>query len=257
MLREELRLTLRQILIMTKSNMMSRYRKTIAGFIWVVMNPIIMYAVQSFVFRKLLKIAVPNYALFLLSGLLPWIFITMTIDMVTPVLDLSNELLKSFKMNPVVLVCSQVLDNFFNFLFAFFVVLIPSWFFMGGDWRGLILLPPILFSLLLFVGSACWFLSTLQVFFKDVKFVVSFIFSILFFLTPIFYPIDYIPESYRFLVKLNPIYAQIEPFRFSIYNFNFEELVKSMLRAYAYSTTLVAMAFFYWRKKKNEFYLSL
>ena len=253
----ELKLTLRQIFAMTKSNMMSRYRKTFAGFIWVVMNPIIMYAVQSFVFRKLLKIAVPNYALFLLSGLLPWIFITMTIDMVTPVLDLSSDLLKSFRINPIVLVLSQALDNFFNFLFAFFIVLIPSWFFMGGDWRGVVFLPLILFSLMVTVCSACWFLATLQVFFKDVKFVVSFIFSIMFFLTPIFYPIDYIPEAYRYLVDLNPIYSQIEPFRYSIHEFNFPHLAKSLVKAYIVMFISIGVSYLYWRRKKNEFYLTL
>ena len=136
----ELKYTARQIIALTKSNMMSRYRKTIAGFLWVVLNPILMYAVQSFVFRKLLKIDVPNYSLFLLCGLLPWIFVTMTIDMVTPILDFSSDLLKSFKMNPAVLVLSQVLDNFFNFVFAFLLVLIPTWILVGGDYRGVFFL---------------------------------------------------------------------------------------------------------------------
>ncbi len=253
----EIKHTTRQIIALTKSNMMSRYRKTIAGFLWVVLNPIIMYAVQSFVFRKLLKIEVPNYSLFLLCGLLPWIFITMTMDMVTPILDLSSDLLKSFKMNPVVLVLSQILDNFFNFLFAFFIVLIPTWIIMGGEWKGVFFLPLILFSLVVTTAAVCWLLATLQVFYKDVKFVVSFLLSILFFLTPIFYPVDYVPENYRFLVSLNPIYALIEPFRFSIYDFNLSLLLKGLAKSYFVMITTTIISYFYWRKKKNEFYLSL
>lgn len=247
----------RQVIALTKSNMMSRYRKTIAGFLWVVLNPIIMYAVQSFVFRKLLKIDVPNYSLFLLCGLLPWIFVTMTIDMVTPILDFSSDLLKSFKMNPIVLVLSQVMDNFFNFIFAFFIVLVPMWFFLGGSLKGLIFLPLILFSLVVTVSSTCWFLSTLQVFYKDVRFVVSFILSILFFLTPIFYPKEFVPEAYQILVTLNPVYALIEPFRYCIYDYDLTLLIKSVGKSYLVMLSSLFVAWIFWRKKKNEFYLSL
>jgi ABC-type polysaccharide/polyol phosphate export permease len=56
-----------------------RYRKTFAGFIWVILNPIMMFVVQSLVFKRFLKIEIPDSFVFLLGGLLLWIFITQTI----------------------------------------------------------------------------------------------------------------------------------------------------------------------------------
>ncbi len=237
--------------------MRSRYRKTIAGFLWVVLNPIIMYSVQSFVFRKFLKLEVPNYSLFLLCGLLPWIFIVMTADMVTPILDFSGELLKSFKMSPAVLVYAQVLDNFINFIFAFFLILIPTWIFSDQTFSGVIFLPVALALLVAGVSSACWLLSVMQVFFKDIRFIVSFLTSILFFLTPVFYPVEFVPEKYRIFVDFNPIYAMIEPFRYCIYNYNLELLCKSLLRSFVVCCMIFTLAVGFWKRKKNEFYLSL
>ena len=74
----------RQLISLTLANMKARYRKTFAGFLWVILNPIILYSVQSVVFRKILKIELPDYSLFLLGGLLPWIFITSTLEMSIP-----------------------------------------------------------------------------------------------------------------------------------------------------------------------------
>ena len=69
-----------QIKVLTVANMKARYRKTMIGFFWVVLGPILMYSVQAFVFQKFLKLELHNYYLFLLGGLLPWIFITSSWD---------------------------------------------------------------------------------------------------------------------------------------------------------------------------------
>jgi lipopolysaccharide transport system permease protein len=255
--KSSIRIFIMQVSALTIGNMKARYRKTFAGFLWVALNPIIMYTAQSFVFRKFLKIDVPNYSIFLLSGLLPWIFITMTLDMVTPILDFSGELLKSFKINPAVLVFSQVLDNFINFLFSFFIILIPFWVFTGEFSIGIIFLPLSLFFLLLGVISSCWVMAFLQVFYKDVRFVISFLTSILFFLTPIFYPVEYIPENYRILVHINPIYALIAPFRESIYSYDSHSMSIALLKSFIVSLLSFVLALYLWKKKRNEFYYAL
>lgn len=247
----------KQIVALTKANMSARYRKTIAGFLWVVLNPIIMYSVQSFVFRKFLKIDVPDYSLFLLSGLLPWIFFTMTLEMVTPVLDNSAELLKSFKLNPVVLILSQVLDNFINFLFAFLVVLVPFWIFGDRSSWSIFLLPIVLLILVVGVTSICGLLSFLQVFYKDIRFITSFVVSILFFLTPIFYPIEFVPQEYRVFIELNPIYLFIEPLRTVIYDFELNRFLIGIAKGVSASVLIALTTYMIWKKKYNEFYTSL
>ena len=83
-----------QVWELTVASLKSRYRKTFAGFLWVVLNPLMMFGVQSLVFKTFMKIQVPDYHLFLLGGLLPWIFFSSTIQMGTPIFVTQSHLLR-------------------------------------------------------------------------------------------------------------------------------------------------------------------
>jgi len=249
--------TWKQVKTLTLASMKARYRKTIAGFLWVVASPIILYCIQSVVFRKFLKLDIPDYALFLLGGLLPWIFLSSTLEMCTPMFSTRSELLKSFKISPFVLILSQILDNFFNFLFAFIVLLIPLVFFRGRAEIGLLFLPFAMLQLLIGVTGFVSLFSLLQVFYKDVRFVIPFITNVFFFLTPIFYPIDVVPDELRIFIEINPFYMMIDPFRATLYFFDIHAFLPILLKGSLVSIIFAMSAWFYWRRKRNEFYLNL
>ena len=99
-----------QIRVLTAANLKTRYRKTWAGFLWVILNPLTMYWIQTQVFSRFLKLNVSNYALFLLSGLLPWIFIVQTLEMCASLFVWSSRMFKAFPVSPLVYVF--VLANF-------------------------------------------------------------------------------------------------------------------------------------------------
>lgn len=246
-----------QVIALTAANVKSRYRKTFAGFIWVVLNPIMMFGAQSLAFKTFLKIQVPNFYIFLLGGLLPWIFIIQTIDMTVSMLQGSGQILKSFKLHPLTLLWSQVLDNLVNFLFAFLILLIALFFGEAEVTRFIVLLPVGVLILIWGVSSMCWYLSILQIFYKDVRYVVQFVTSMMFFLTPIFYPASYIPEQYRYLVNFNPFYALIEPIRATIYNPSEEQITWAFTRGIICCLVFSFLAILNWRTKKNDFYLQI
>jgi len=247
----------RQVLALTLANLKSRYRKTVAGFVWVVMNPILMYSVQCYIFHWVLHIEIANYQLFLLGGLLPWIFIMQSLEMTTPILVNSGRLLKSFPTNPLIFVFAQLLDNAINFCAAFLCVLLPLAFFEGVDPWGIVGLP--FAGLLLFSGvlAICWLLSVANVFFRDTRFIVSFVLSVLYFLTPIFYPVELVPETIRWLVKLNPLYLMIRPFQTALIHFTPLPFARDCAASAAVSILGLPLAAAYWKRKKNEIYLYL
>lgn len=248
-----------QVRALTVANLKSRYRNTVAGFIWVVINPLVMFGAQSYAFHHVLRLNIDNYPLFLLSGLLPWIFIAQSLEMCTSILVTSGRLLKSYPVHPLVYLISQLADNLVNFLAAFTLLLLPIWLFYG-DVRGsvgFLFLPLPLATLATGVLGLAWFLATAQVFYRDTRFVVSFVLSIAFFLTPVFYPPEFVPEKFRFLLYANPIHYLIVPFRVCIYDFKAGAFFRSMLPALVTALGLLTIAAAYWRKKRSSVYVNL
>lgn len=242
---------------MTISLMKARYRKTFAGFLWVLLNPIIMFGAQSIAFKKFLKLDIPNYHLFLTSNLIPWIFIIANLQMCTSIFEEKRGILKSYQVNPVIFLFSQIFDNFFNFLCTFTLLLIPLMFMARTPLIGLahlvFCLPLLLISSFLISGIAAF----MQVFYKDIKFVVQFLTGVIFFVTPIFFPAEYVPENYRFLIDYNIFYIVIKPINICIYNFNATLFWEALSRQIVTILLLSLWSFYIWRKKRNEFYLFL
>ncbi|MEX1099106.1 MAG: ABC transporter permease, partial [Bacteriovoracaceae bacterium] len=150
---------------------------------------------------------------------------------------------------------SKLLDNFINFLVPFFVLLI---FVMSNDdiaIEGLWYLPLNMLFLLAMTLSLNVLVSTLQVFFRDIQYIVQFLFSILYFMTPIFYPIEMMPESFHWIVRWNPFYAVIKPFQRSLWNFNPELLHQSLITASIFVAVVGLLSYIVWKRKRNELYL--
>lgn len=243
--------TLSLLKTLTVASIKSRYRNTIYGLVWVILNPISTYLVQIFAFSVIFQIRFPNYPLYLMSGLLPWIFIVQSIDMCTGIFLSGVQFLKNVPIPPILLPLVQLLDNFLNFFFAIFLVLI---YFLYNQsitlehiaWLVLPMLP-----LLLCVSSVCIIFSLFNAKYKDVKFIVNFIFSLMFYLTPIFYKIDQVPENVRHYIALNPIYIIIKPFQELLINGPNLNFFISMTHATLLTIIFLILAFFVWKKMKR------
>ncbi|MCC6278526.1 MAG: ABC transporter permease [Oligoflexia bacterium] len=240
---------------MTRANLKSRYRKTFAGFIWVVLNPVILFGVHSLVFQQFLKLEVPNYLIFLLTGLLPWIFMLQSLEMCTSIFKTSGALLKAYPAHPLVYLTSQLADNLINFLAAFVLILVPLLSIKHFSPLGFFLLPLPIMAMAIGVFGMAWWLATAQVFWGDTRYIVSFAMNVTFLLTPVFYPVNFIPEYLRWIVVVNPFYHLIAPFRIALYEFHLELFMKYLMHSFVVSIFLLLSAAWFWKKKKNEFYL--
>lgn len=247
----------RQVLQLTLANLKSRYRKTWAGFLWVVLSPLIIFGVQSVVFSRILKVPEGNYHLFLVAGLLPWIFIIQSVEMTTSIFVNNGQLLKAFPAHPLVYLLAQLVDNLINFLAALFLIVLPVLIFTSAGDVQLLLLPVALLLLTAATFSLAWLLSTTQVFLRDTRFVISFLLHLSFFGTPIFYSKDQLPEYLQTLQEFNPVYIMILPVRACLYSFNFETFMVSVAKALILVAVLFTAAALLWKKKKNELYFTV
>ena len=251
----ELKTNLLKIYTLTMADIKGRYRNTFAGLLWVMFNPILQFMVHSLVFKYILNLQIQRYFVFLLAGLLPWIFMTTAISQTAHSFITKRDVLMSFQLSPLTLLFSKLADNFLNFLIPFFCLLLFTVTRESISLEGLWFLPLNLTLMLLMTMALNVLVSTLQVFFRDIQYIVQFIFSVLYFLTPIFYPETMMPERFRFLLELNPFYAVIKPFQRSLWNYDPEGLFNALLWAAGYTSIMLVAAIILWKKKKNELYL--
>ncbi len=237
--------------------MKARYRNTVAGFVWVTINPISLFIVHALIFKHVLKIDLPRYSLFLMGGVLPWVFATSSVNMTTGLFVTSRQILNSFKINPFILIFSTIIDNFLNFCFALFILLTIYFLGFSQDISGLgfILLLPSALLVLIVVSLLCSILALFHTFYRDTMYVVQFINSMMYFLTPIFYPVSLIPEKFRFLVNFNPYYILIQPFQICLWDFDLSRLFISLSQVSVLGIILGVILHLYWKKKHAEFYI--
>lgn len=252
-----LRIFLRQLKAQTAANLKSRYRNTFSGFLWVLLNPVFLYLAQGYAFRMILKIQVENYFMFLLAGLVPWIFLSQTVEMGASVFLANGRMLKSFPIHPLTCLFALCLDNAINFVAAFIIILIPVGIMSSFNFINLILLP--IPTLILFFGvfSMAWFFAIANIFFRDIKFILSFVLTIAYFMTPIFYPESFVDPQFHWIIQINFLSHFVVPFRNIIddpWNMVF---VHNCVRELVTSCILFLIAYTFWRKTKNAAYLRL
>lgn len=242
---------------LTFAEIKSRYRNTFVGLIWVILNPLIQFSVHGLIFKFILKINIDRYYIFLLTGLLPWIFISTTLTQTVGTMTSNREALLSFQIHPISIIISKSIDNFINFLipfFALFFILLP---FESYDFRGIAFLPFAMAIIFISVTYASILFSILQVFFRDIQYVLTFVTNIMLFLTPIFYPRHLIPANYQFLVDLNPFYAFIRTFKASLWHFSMKDILLSLGYSSLFLIIIALITTFTWKKVRNEFYLQI
>lgn len=245
-------------LTLTRFNLRSRYRGTWGGLLWVMINPLAMYGVQSLVFKKFLKLDIPNYFTFLLSGLLPWIFLSMSMRMAPPLIESRSAILKSFFIDPKIFIRGQVIDNFINFILPFGTLMIAVGL-IEGQIRPLMIAKACLALVPIFLLSYALtlVLSLLQILYRDTRFVLDFVLSFLYFLTPIFYPRDYIPETFQILVDINLLYWFITPFQQAFSTTSPSFFFSEWFKALSLGVIVVGLSNWLWNRFKNSMVLKL
>ena len=169
----------------------------------------------------------------------------------------SGRLLKSFPIHPLVLIFSVVTENFFNFVVVFLLTMIPSMFLFDISFYYIFLVPLAFVTLLVGVITLTSLAAVINVFYRDMKFILSFLLSISFFLTPIFYDINLIPENLKWIISINVFYYLIAPFRELLHRQDVPAFAWALLKVTLVDLGLMAWTYYYWNKKRNELYAKL
>ena len=196
-----------------------RYRRSALGFLWTMLQPLLMMLVLQMVFSSIFRFRMEygNYAVYALAGLLFWNFFSQSITASMNSLRGNAQLLRKVPVPMAVFPLSTVVSGVVNLLLALLpllVILIAT----GHPLRPALLFLPVAILLAgLFTLGAGLLLSPLAVLFSDTVEMVGVLLSAVMYLTPIIYPKNIVPESFQWVVRFNPLRSILETFRDPIY----------------------------------------
>lgn len=194
-----------------------RYRRSMIGFLWTMLQPMLTMLVLSMVFSALFRFDVPNYPVYALAGIMFWNFFSQSVTTSMNSLKVNAQLLTKIPVPKAVFPLATVLAGVINLLFAMvplFAILLIT----GHPIRPAVAFVPVAVLLAaLFTFGAGLLLSPMAVFFYDTIEMISVLMTLLMYMTPIFYPMDIVPERYLWAVRFNPLRSVLEVFRDPIY----------------------------------------
>jgi ABC-type polysaccharide/polyol phosphate export permease len=194
-----------------------RYKRSTIGFLWTMLQPLLMMLVLHVVFSTIFKFAVANYPVYVMAGILFWNFFSQSITSSLNSLRGNAPLLKKLPVPQAVFPLATVTAGVVNLLLAIIPLLVLLVVTRHPLSPALLFLPVAIAIATLFTLGAGLLLSPLAVFFYDIVEVVGVVLMITMYVTPIIYPMSILPDRFRWLVRFNPVRSILEVFRDPIY----------------------------------------
>lgn len=194
-----------------------KYKRTSLGYLWSLLNPILQLAVMAAVFTHVVGREMENYTQFLFSGLLAWTFFHTSLVMSSRSLIDSENFIKKVYLPKMIFPLSKVCLRGIDFLFslaALSLIGLVAGFHYGSC---IILLPLAMLNLFIFTIGLSIFVAVMTVYFRDIEYLLTVFMQLLYFATPILYPVSTMPEKYRIYFVINPLYSQIHIFQQLMY----------------------------------------
>lgn len=209
------------LLQMVKRNVAARYRGSMLGLVWSFVQPLMMLCVYTFVFSIVLKArwgvdagdSKGAFAVIMFCGMAVFNIFSESISSCSTVVVWNPNLVKKVIFPLEILPLSQTISTFILGTVWFILLFLGVIFIFGKISFTMLLLPVILVPLFLFTLGISYFVASIGVYIRDTAYVVQVILQVLFFMTPIFYPIQAIPEKFRWPLQINPVTILIEESR--------------------------------------------
>lgn len=234
----------------------TKYRRSVLGVLWSLLNPLLTMIVQFMVFSTLFRFDIPNYAVYLLSGIVMFNFMAEATSQSMTCIIQNASLINKVYVPKYIYPFSRVLSCGVNFLFsliALYTVIIATG------------MPVTYHHIALIFGIGCMFvficgisllLAAMMVFFRDTQFLYSIGLTIWTYLTPIFYPESILPSAIMSIMKFNPMYHFIRFIRVIILNGGFPD-PKAWVFCAVFAIGSLLLGIFVFNKTQNKFILYL
>ncbi|KKQ70787.1 MAG: ABC-type polysaccharide/polyol phosphate export system, permease component [Candidatus Shapirobacteria bacterium GW2011_GWE2_38_30] len=199
----------------------ARYKQSILGYFWVILNPLAQMLVMSFAFSIILRIptnAASNipYSIFLFVGLLPWNLFSNSLSSASASLVSSSSLITKIYFPRTILVLSTIIAKIVDFLFALSILAIYMIAYHIPINLNILWVIPIFLIQQIFTLGLSLFFAASNLIYRDIQYLLSLILTLWLYITPVIYPADLVPERFRIIFQLNPMAVIINAYRQTI-----------------------------------------
>jgi lipopolysaccharide transport system permease protein len=236
----------------------ARYIGSFMGFFWSVINPIVLLTSYAFVFMVILQQKAPidsgtkSFPLWLFCGILPWLFFQDTLQRSSTIIIDNANLVTRTIFPTEILPLTVLISGLVNHIIGFAILMGFILYELGTMSVYILFVPIYLAVLMLFTLGMAWFLSSLNVFIRDISQVLAVFLTFWFWFTPIFYTGNKFPEKYMFIVRWNPLAHVVTGYRDCLLRMRLPDLQALAWLSLASMAVFVAGGLFF-RYIKREF----
>ncbi len=233
-----------------------KYKRSVLGFAWSILNPLLMMIVMSIVFSTIFRSDIKNFPMYLITGQVIFSFFSEATNSAMMSIIGNGGLIKKVYIPKYIFPLSKVMFSFSNMIFSLVAVVIVAIATKLPITPAILLFPLPLIYVFVFSLGIGLLLASYAVFFRDLLHLYGIILLIWTYLTPIFYPITILPPNIRLLLKFNPLYVFISNFREIVLYGNVPSLFSNLLCiAYAILALIIGTLAFRRTKDKFIFYI--
>lgn len=212
-----------------KKEIRGKYKNSFLGVLWSFLNPLLQIAVYAIVFPLILRNTQENYVIFLCCGLIPWTFFSTAITRAAFTMVENGNILKKVYFPREILPISIVTSEAVNFIISTIIIIGFVVFGGLGITKYIIYYPLVLLAQYLLLIAISFIVSSISVYVRDLQHLIGVALQLLFYATPIVYASEQIPDSFKWILSLNPMTYIINSYRDIFYNQQAVDIVPLLL----------------------------
>lgn len=231
-----------------------KYRRSILGILWSMLNPLLMMLITAMVFSNLFRFEIKNFALYLLTGQIIFTFYAESTNFAMGSILENGHLIKKVYVPKYLFPLSRVVSSAVNLLFTLpamlAIILVTG---QMISFKIVFCIIPLVLLFIFCLGMGL-FLSALAVYFRDMFHLYGVALTVLNYATPIFYPENIIPAKYQWIIYCNPIYYYLKMFREVVYSNQIPD-INLIIICLLISVIALIIGIYFFNKKQNDFIL--
>lgn len=239
---------------LVRRDFLAKYKRSVLGVFWSLLNPLLTMLVMTIVFSFVFRFDIENFPVYLLSGQIIFTMFSEITNLCMSSVTGSAGLMKKVNVPKYIFPLSRALSSLVNFAFSFLALLLVMLITKAPFHASMFYSIVPIFYVFVFSTGVGLILSAAVVFFKDVNYLYGIFLTAITYFTPLFYPISIIPDRFRWIISLNPLYHFVECFRTCAIYGNIPNLWQNTL-CLTLAILALGMGLYVFYKKQDRFIL--